>query len=172
VLFDAAQLQRVLERLTVDLGVSGVDVSLIVDETTPVGRARVQSYDPVVLFVESGALEDPRHPRVLSESLALTTLGRLLARVADRRSGRYDDAPADGDLTLAQSIAWECANEGRLARLGYATQRGRWLYHFRNRHGFTDRADVAFDRLWRADAESWTELDRLSNDAQGAGTAA
>ena len=34
---------------------------------------------------------------------------------------------------------------GACARAGHQAQRQRWLYHFRNRHGFTDEADAAFD---------------------------
>ena len=41
---------------------------------------------------------------------------------------------------------------GRLERLGYDVRpRSRRLYHFRNRHGFTDVADNAFKRLWAAE---------------------
>ena len=54
---------------------------------------------------------------------------------------------------------------GRLARLGYPPQRQRRLYHFRNRHGFTDAADAAFDRLWAADGLTWAEIVAISDDA-------
>ena len=33
----------------------------------------------------------------------------------------------------------------------------RWRYNFRNRHGFTDQVDAAFDRLW---AERWPDVGR------------
>ena len=36
------------------------------------------------------------------------------------------------------------------------------LYQFRNRYGFTDAADAAFDRLWSAEALTWADLERSS----------
>ena len=44
---------------------------------------------------------------------------------------------------------------GRLGRLGHPVQRQRRLYQFRNRHGFTDAADAAFEQLWEADDLTW-----------------
>jgi hypothetical protein len=55
--------------------------------------------------------------------------------------------------------------EGRLARLGYRGHHPRWIYNFRNRHGFTDHADDAFARIWEADDLSWEDLSALSNGA-------
>ena len=52
-----------------------------------------------------------------------------------------------------------------LERFGYAAQRQRWLYHFRNRHGFTDVADAAFERLWNAPSLTWSEIVALSDGA-------
>jgi hypothetical protein len=43
--------------------------------------------------------------------------------------------------------------------------RQRRLYHFRNRHGFTDVADAVFERVWGADGLSWAELVELSDRA-------
>lgn len=51
---------------------------------------------------------------------------------------------------------------GRLARMGYPVRRQRWLYAFRNRYGFTDTADDAFEQLWHGDDLTWAEIDRLS----------
>jgi hypothetical protein len=47
-------------------------------------------------------------------------------------------------------------------------QRQRRLYQFRNRHGFTDAADAAFDRLWSADGLTWAEISALSDEALAA----
>ena len=91
-------------------------------------------------------------------------LGRLLLRVA-RPSRRRASAtpPADDDLTLPQPSAWDVYCVGRLGRLGYHVRSASgWLYHFRNRHGFTDAADAAFDRLWAADDLTWAEIVALS----------
>jgi hypothetical protein len=68
-------------------------------------------------------------------------------------------------MTLPLSSAWQAYCVGRLHRLGHRVQRQRRLYHFRNRHGFTDEADAAFDRLWTADALTWSEITALSDGA-------
>ena len=44
----------------------------------------------------------------------------------------------------------------------------RWLYAFRNRHGFTDAADAAFDQLWTADDLTWDGITALSQEALAA----
>ena len=48
---------------------------------------------------------------------------------------------------------------GRTARLGYPSQKGRRLYHFRIRHGFNDRTDEVFDRLWSGDGLTWRDIE-------------
>ena len=53
----------------------------------------------------------------------------------------------------------------RLGRLGYAVNRQRWLYNFRNRHGFTDVGDRVFDELWAGGVASWAELAEQSDRA-------
>ena len=96
-------------------------------------------------------------------------LGRVLLRVRDRLSGGFGEAPPDDDeLSLRQIAAWETYCVGRLERLGFAVNQQRWRYNFRNRHGFTDAADAAFDRLWNADSLSWGELDAISAEAEAA----
>ena len=92
-------------------------------------------------------------------------LGRALLRVADRRTPGFSSAPTDTDLTLPQSVSWAVYSNGRLERLGYPSQRQRWLYHFRNRHGFTDIADAAFERLWDGPSLTWNEIVSLSEGA-------
>ena len=59
---------------------------------------------------------------------------------------------------------------GRLDHLGYPANRQRWLYNFRNRHGFTDQADESFAEIWSADGLSWEELSALSDRAANATT--
>ena len=56
---------------------------------------------------------------------------------------------------------------GRLVRLGYKhhDNRQRRLYHFRSRHGFSDAADSAFERLWTADSLTWPDIKSLSDGA-------
>ena len=66
-------------------------------------------------------------------------------------------------------MAWEVYAAGRLARTGQQAQLQRWRYHFRNRHGFSDEADAAFDRLWSADALTWADITGLSDALAAAG---
>ena len=134
------------------------------DETTPLARIRIDLGDALTIHAESGALEDTRRPRELSHTNTATSLGRVLLRARDRLSGAFADAPADDELSLAQVAAWEAYCVGRLDRLGVRTNQQRWRYNFRNRHGFTDRADEAFDRLWSADGLTWSELASISDD--------
>jgi hypothetical protein len=74
---------------------------------------------------------------------------------------------------LPQSVAWDAYCVGRLVRLGYThyDNRQRRLYHFRNRHGFSDAADEAFDRLWIGDGLSWSDIVGLSDGAVGTSAA-
>src|SRR5947207_2555895 len=148
---------------------SDLDVRIEVDESTPLGRAMVVSIDPLLITVESGALEDPKRPRNLSRTGSADVLGRLMFRVHDRLDPAFGDPPDDDKLTLPQSVAWDAYCIGRLVRLGYThyDNRQRRLYHFRNRHGFSDAADDAFDRLWTANGLTWSDVTSLSDGAVG-----
>jgi hypothetical protein len=79
--------------------------------------------------------------------------------------GGFGEAPADDELSLAQMAAWESYCVGRLVRLGIEVNEQRWRYNFRNRHGFTDASDAAFDQIWSSDGLTWGELDELSRAA-------
>ena len=162
VTYDAGTIAAIAEKLADEAGLGDASIEVDIDEGTPLGRVRVDSIDdPIRLHVEGGALEDPTEPRNLSERGTADVIGRLLFRVADRRSGRFDDAPADADLSLQQQVAWDAYCMGRLDRLGYDVRQPRRRYHFRTRHGFTDVADRAFDRLWSAepDSLSWGDVE-------------
>jgi hypothetical protein len=165
VAYDAGEIAAIVQKLLDQIGMGDVDVQIKVDETSPLGRSQVVSLDPVVIETESGAIEDPKRPRQLSSVGAADVFGRALMRVADRRTGGFADAPSDGDLTLPLSVAWAVYSNGRLERLGYHPQRQRWLYHFRNRHGFTDTADAAFDKLWNGTSLTWDDIVGLSEGA-------
>ena len=167
VFFDGATIAAITEKLLGEIGLD-CDVRIEVDETTPLGNARVASIDPVVLALESGALENPKAPRRFDPTGAADVLGRLLFEVRDRLDPRFADAPPTRELTLPQASAWQAYCVGRLGRLGYTVQRQRRLYHFRNRHGFTDVADAAFERLWTADGLTWAEIDAISAEARAA----
>jgi hypothetical protein len=167
VFFDAVELGSLVERLAAEIGLpAALPITVEVDETTPLGQAVIESLDPLVLHLESGALEDPKRPRQLDVVGATDVLGRLLFEVRDRLDDSFG-APADASsLSLPQSVAWQVHCVGRLGRLGHHVQRQRRLYQFRNRHGFTDAADEAFARLWDADRLSWAEIDAISGSAR------
>jgi hypothetical protein len=165
VLFDADAIRSCAESLLSRLEMEDHSLHIEVDETTPIARVQSEIGDPIVVRAESGAFEDTRRPRQLSETAVNTALGRTLLRVRDRLSGRFDDAPPDSELDLAQVAAWDTYAVGRLARLGYPVHQPRWIYNFRNRHGFTDQADESFAEIWAADGLSWEELSALSERA-------
>jgi len=168
VLFDPAEIRALVEKLAGEIGVSTDSLVVEIDETTPLGHAEVRSIDPIVLGLESGALEDPKRPRQMDPEGSADVLGRLLFQVKDRLDPTFGDAPADADLTLPQSVAWQVHCVGRLGRLGHRVQRQRRLYQFRNRHGFTDAADAAFEQLWTSDGLTWGEIDSISETARAA----
>ena len=138
-----------------------LEIRVEVDETTPLGRTKLASVDPAVVQVQSGAFEDAKALRQLSDRAVVDVLGRIFHRLLDRLDPRFADAPADDGLTLAQATAWDAYAVGRCEQLGYAPQKQRRLYHFRNRHGFNDVADRVFERLWTSPAGSlsWADLE-------------
>lgn len=164
--FDAPTIAELSDELAAKVGLGAdVPITIEIDETSALGHTDLASVDPVLIRTESGALENPKRLRQFSPEHASDVLGRYLLRAADRRSPGFADAPADDDLTLEQRTAWDVHSAGRLARLGYPAQLQRWKYSFRNRHGFTDAADVAFDLLWDGVDLSWDDVDRISAEA-------
>ena len=172
VLFDAGVIAGAIEGLLERVGLGDRDVRIEVDETSPIVRVQVQPGDPIVVQAESGAFEDARRPRELSELAVVTAVGRMLLRLQDREGEGFREAPSDDDLTLAQSAAWDVVSIARLGRLGYEVNRQRWLYNFRNRHGFTDGGDRIFDELWSHGVASWAELAEQSDRAVATRTSA
>lgn len=168
VIFDAAVIADAATALMERLGMTGHDLQIEVDETTPLARIAVELGPPIVVRAESGAFEDTKRPRQLSEASVATSLGRALLRSRDRLDGTFGEAPPDDDLSLAQVAAWDTYCIGRLARQGYAMNEQRWRYNFRNRHGFTDTSDGTFDRLWGAERLTWNELVAMSDTALAA----
>lgn len=170
--YDPRQITDLVARLRDEIGLRpDLPIHVEVDETTPMGKTSVAGLDPVVLALESGALEDPKRPRQFSPVGAAEAFGRLLFRLRDRLDPEFGEPPPDADISLARSTAWNSYAVGRFARLGYAPQRQRRLYHFRIRHGFTDAADAAFSRLWGGDGLTWHDIVRLSDEAAAASAA-
>jgi hypothetical protein len=169
--FDAAEIAALVQQLADEVGLpSDLTIRVEIDETTPLGAAFVASYDPVVLSLESGALEDARRPRHLDPRSSADVLGRLLFEVRDRRDPAFADAPSNADMPLPLASAWQAYCVGRLSRLGHRVQRQRRLYHFRNRHGFTDAADAAFAKLWDGQDLTWADIAATSEAAASAST--
>ena len=162
VAYDAALIQRIAEQLLVSLGMQDHDVAIEVDESTPLARVRVEVADPIASQLRRQRRELCQLPRQQSETTTATSLGRVLLRARDRLLGGFADAPPDKQLSLAEMAAWETYCVGRLERLGVTVNQQRWRYNFRNRHGFTDHADAAFDRLWAGDGLTWDELRAIS----------
>jgi hypothetical protein len=158
--YDAAEIAALVAELTVMLGISN-PIRVIIDETTPLAKLseELDGSSPdatITLHAESGALEDRRHPMSFSPENARESLGRILLRGRDRLRPDFADVPADLDLTLAENAAWDTYCAGRLAGLGISVNQQRWRYNHRNRFGFDDRVDVAFDALWNADDLGWS----------------
>ncbi|HAP77040.1 MAG TPA: hypothetical protein DCR14_13255, partial [Acidimicrobiaceae bacterium] len=82
-----------------------------------------------------------------------------------RLSGGFGEAPPDADLSLQQTAAWDTYCAARLARLGLTVNQQRWRYNYRNRFGFTDAADAAFETVWAADGLTWGELQAITGAA-------
>ena len=166
--FDAATITAIAERLVTEIGLpADVPVIVRVEERTPMGRVRLLSLDPVDLSIEGGAIEDPKSMRKLSPTRAVDVLGQQLFQVRDRLDPAFG-APALGEpIPLPHQVAWDVYAVGRVARLGHPAQHQRRLYQFRNRHGFTDAADAAFENLWRtADGLTWDALVSVSDRAR------
>jgi hypothetical protein len=162
--FSSSTIAAVTRKLLPVVGLSPkTDVLVEVDERVPLGRCELVSSDPIVLQIEGGALEDPKRPRQLSKDRVADNVGRLLFQARDRLDDDFGPVPPADSLTLALANAWDVYCTGRLVAQGYPSQRQRWLYAFRNRHGFTDAADEAFERLWSGSTPmTWADIASLS----------
>ena len=170
VFFDAAEIQGIVEKLVAEIGLPGDLERHRRHRRDHADGPRPRRVDrpACVITAESGALEDVKAPRQLSEAGTLDVIGKLLFSVRDRLDPAFGEPPADDDLTLQESVAWEVYCVGRLGRLGHPVQRQRRLYQFRNRHGFTDAADAAFAQLWEADDLTWDDISAISQEALAA----
>lgn len=167
--FDAARIVEIGERVAAAAGFpADAEIVVQIDERTPLGRTRLASTDPVTIEVEGGAFEDAKRIRHMSDRSVESVLARHLFRAHDRIAGGFADAPADDDLTLQQTVAWDAYAVGRAARAGLAASQPRRLYHFRTRHGFTDVADAVFERLWNADQLTWADIEAACAETDAA----
>lgn len=166
--FDAGEIASLADELAAAVGLDDAEVRIEVDETAALGHTELVSTDPVVIRTESGAFENPKKLRHFSPEIATDVIGRHLMRARDRRDDAFGDPPPDKELSLAHRAAWEVYTVGRLAQRGYGAQRQRWLYSFRNRHGFTDDADEAFETLWNGTDLTWAQITSLSDETAAA----
>ena len=167
--FDAGRVAELTGKVADKVGLpADAEIRIEIDEASPLGRTRLESLDPITIGVEGGAFEDAKRPRQLSDRSVLDVVGRLLFRAKDRLDPGFADAPADADLTLQQHSAWDTYAVGRCDRAGWAPQKARRIYHFRNRHGFTDVADGVFERLWTASNLTWADIDAACAETDAA----
>jgi hypothetical protein len=162
--YDAGRIAAVVTEVAALAGLpDDVLIEVAVDEQNPFGKTATFVDGAVVkIQIEGGAFEDTQRLRQFSEANARLVLGRLLFRVADRLDPDFGDPPADPDLTPAEHTAWDAYAVGRYARReGIDGGRGRRRYAFRIRHGFSDAADRAFDRLWTASDLTWADLQAI-----------
>jgi hypothetical protein len=160
--YDAAEIASIVAELAERLEIAN-PIHVVVDETTPLAKVyeeidAASSDATITLHAESGALEDRKHPMSFSPAGAQEALGRVLLRAHDRMRADFADAPDDLELSLEENAAWDTYCAGRLARMGVETNQQRWRYNHRNRFGFHDSVDAAFDALWVADDLGWSEV--------------
>lgn len=167
--FDAAAIARTVEGLADALGVPADDeVQVEVDEEGILAKTEVRSLDPIALWLQGGAVEDPKRPREVSEDRVVDAVGLLLVEALDRRSSDFGAPPLGDELELPVLVAWQVHAAARLGAVAGRDQRDRRLYHFRNRHGFTDVADRAFERLWSTEPLTFAQVQQLSDEARAA----
>lgn len=160
--YDADEIAALVSELAAMLQIAN-PIQVVIDETTPLAKLseHLDGTGPdatITLHAESGALEDRQHPMSFSPENALESFGRILLRARDRLRPDFVDAPDDLELTLQENAAWDSYCAGRLAGLGIVVNQQRWRYNHRNRFGFDDRVDVAFDALWSAENLSWSQV--------------
>ena len=165
--YDAGEIISLAEKSAADARLEDAEVHVDVVESTPLGRAAVAALSlgspaRVELRIEGGAFESLKVPRRFDPTRAAETLGRLLLRAADMLDGRFGFAGDFGALAVPRQVAWDVYSVGRLERRGYKVSRDRWLYLWRNRHGFTDDSDLAFEKLWSVEPLTWREVRSVS----------
>ncbi len=122
-------------------------LGVTVDEMKPTTRMRVTGLDPATIHLESGTLENTKRPRTYSADVAAITFTKLCFEIAQRRDAAFGAPDLDAELTHAERIAWDVQLIGRVKAAGVRLYLPKYRYDFRNRHGFSDAVDAAFDRL-------------------------
>lgn len=152
----------------------GATININVEESEMVGRSssRVEG-DTITIDVSGGAFESLRKAREFAPERCKAVLGQALMRARDRLDPSFGDPPSDEEIPVQLEAAWSTYIEGRLDRKGVLQGRPqRRIYHFRVRHGFNDDVDRVFDALWNGDGLSWSDIEKLSDQAQQSPTGA
>lgn len=168
--FSAAAIQSTAEEVAAAVGLpDDAVVEVNVDESEMMGRLETSLEDGrIVVNVTGGAFESLKKAREFAPERCRAVLGQALMRARDRLDPAFGLPTLDGDLTVRQEVTWSTYIEGRLDRLGVLKGRPqRRIYHFRIRHGFNDRVDSVFERLWNADGLTWSDLEAASAEAAG-----
>ena len=160
--FDAQQIADVATEMAELLGVPN-PIHIVVDETTPLARLLSEldgtsSDAQITIHAESGAFEQTRRPTMFDYERTATSVGRMLLRARDRMRPDFADVEPDIELSVEELAAWDAYATARLARLGRPINQQRWRYNYRNRFGFSDDTDAAFERLWAADNIGWSDV--------------
>lgn len=165
--FDAALIHTVAQRSLESVAPlpDDLDVTIQVEEDQATNRVRIASLSPVELAVDGGALENYKVPRTVGDLEAGISFTRLFLELSDRLSESFAAPELDAELSHAHRMAWNVNLFGRTARHGLRIHKPRYLYNFRNRHGFSDVADRAFEALWAADELTWAQIVELSDGA-------
>jgi hypothetical protein len=150
-------------------GVADVDdnstLELHIAENEATSVMRIESIDPIVLRIDGGAIENYRDPRRLGDLETKIAVTRLLLELADRRNPEFGAPDLAVETSQAHRQAWDVNLYGRVARHGLRLHKPRFLYNFRNRHGFTDHADRIFEQLWSGEDLTWPTITELSDRA-------
>ena len=110
------------------------------DETTPLGRAWMCHARAARAVRGERRLRGPG-ASATQRAVVADVLGRLLFQVRPARPA-FGEVPADDDLSLPQSTAWDAYLVGRLAAGTPPSASGGCTN--RNRHGYSDVADAAW----------------------------
>ena len=162
--YEAAEIADVAADVAEKIGFpDGTEVRVEVDEHSPLGKTEVVAIDPVTVAVESGAFEDAKRPRHLSER-SVRSVARPAAVLAPTTGSTRRSRMCLPMTTCRCASTWHgtSTRSAVASASGGACQKERRRYHFRIRHGFTDVADAAFDRLWAADGLTWATCRRCA----------
>lgn len=144
---------------------SDLDVAVELDESAATTTFALTSIDPVEVRLDSGSVENHRDPRRLGELETKITFTRIFLELLDRRSASFGAPEIGAEVSQAHKVAWEVNLYGRVAEQGLRLHKPRFLYDFRNRHGFTDHADEIFEEIWSGGELGWARIAELSDAA-------